>query len=210
MERPNARPRLVWVNFALTAALMTMLVLDVVEPVVILMVATAIALVINFPRVAQQSEQIKAHAGSVVPVVGLVFAASVLTGVLSGTGMVEAMAQWLVSIIPNSMGPHLPLIAGLLSLPLTFFMSNDAFFFGVLPVLTETATHYGITADEMARAAIIGQPLHQSSPLVASFLLLVGLAKVELGDHHRKAIWRASVAGLAMLLVGGLVGAYPI
>jgi len=62
----------------------------------------------------------------------------------------------------------------------------------------------------MARAAIIGQPLHTSSPLVASFLLLVGLARVELGDHQRKAIWRASLAGLAMLAVGALVGAYPI
>jgi CitMHS family citrate-Mg2+:H+ or citrate-Ca2+:H+ symporter len=96
---------------------MTMLVLDVVEPVVTLMVATAIALVINFPRVSQQSEQFKAHASSVVSVVGLVFAASVLTGVLQGTGMVEAMAQWLVSIIPASFGPHLPIVGGLLSLP---------------------------------------------------------------------------------------------
>ena len=109
LERPNARPRLVWINFVLTAALMTMLVLDVVEPVVTLMIATAIALVINFPRVSQQSDQFKAHASSVASVVGLVFAASVLTGVLQGTGMVEAMAQWLVSIIPPSFGPHIPL-----------------------------------------------------------------------------------------------------
>jgi citrate-Mg2+:H+ or citrate-Ca2+:H+ symporter, CitMHS family len=210
LERPNARPKLIWVNLALALAMMTMLVADVVEPVVTLMIATAIGLVINFPQVAQQADQIKAHASSVVSVVGLVFAASVLTGVLSGTGMVEAMAQWLVGIIPDSFGPHLPLVAGLLSLPLTFFMSNDAYFFGVLPVLTETASHYGITADEMARAAITGQPLHTSSPLVASFLLLVGLAKVELGDHQRKAIWRASLTGLVMLLVGGLFGAYSL
>lgn len=209
LERPHARPKLIWINLALTLAMMTMLVADVVEPVVTLMIASAIGLVINFPRVAEQAEQIKAHASSVVSVVSLVFAATVLTGVLSGTGMVEAMAQWLVSIIPDAMGPALPLIAGALSLPLTFFMSNDAFFFGVLPVLTETASHYGITAEEMARAAIIGQPLHTSSPLVASFLLLVGLAKVELGDHQRKAIWRASLTGLVMLLVGAAVGAYP-
>jgi CitMHS family citrate-Mg2+:H+ or citrate-Ca2+:H+ symporter len=124
--------------------------------------------------------------------------------------MVDAMAQWLVSIILASFRPHLPMVAGLQSLPLTFLMSNDAFFFGVLPVLTEAASHYGIAADEMARAAIIGQPLHTSSPLVGSFLLLVGLARVELGDHQRKAIWRASLAGLAMLAVGALVGAYPI
>jgi CitMHS family citrate-Mg2+:H+ or citrate-Ca2+:H+ symporter len=140
----------------------------------------------------------------------MVIAAGVLVGVLTGTGMVDAMATWIVDIIPTSFGPHLALIAGVLSLPLTFFMSNDAFFFGVLPVLSQAASHYGITAEEMARAGIIGQPLHTSSPLVASFLLLIGLAKVELGDHMRKAIWRASVVGLVMLAVGALTTAFPI
>ena len=173
------------------------------------MIGVGIALVVNFPRVAEQADQLKAHASSVVSVVALVFAASVLTGVLNGTGMVEAMAGWLVDVIPTSFGPHLAIIAGVLSIPCTFFMSNDAFFFGVLPVLTEAASHYGITAEEMARASIVGQPLHQSSPLVASFLLLVGLAKVELGDHMRKAIWRASVVALVMLAVGTLTAAYP-
>ncbi|KWX19807.1 citrate:proton symporter [Mycolicibacterium wolinskyi] len=209
LHRPNARPKLIWVNFALTVAVMTLLVWGIVEPPVVLMAGVAVALIINFPRVIEQAEQLKAHASSVVSVVAMVFAASVLTGVLNGTGMVDAMAAWLVEIIPASFGPHLTVVAGVLSLPLTFFMSNDAFFFGVLPVLTEAASHYGISAEEMARASIIGQPLHTSSPLVASFLLLVGLAKVELGDHHRKAIWRACVVGLVMLAVGAL-SAYPI
>lgn len=209
LRRPKARPKLVWLNFALTAAVMTVLVWGIVTPPVVLMVGVAVALVLNFPRVAEQAEQLKAHASSVVSVVAMVFAASVLTGVLNGTGMVDAMAAWLVDIIPTSFGPHLALIAGVFSLPLTFFMSNDAFYFGVMPVLTEAASHYGITAEEMARASITGQPLHTSSPLVASFLLLVGLAKVELGDHMRKAIWRASVVGLVMLAVGALTAAYP-
>lgn len=210
LHRPKARPKLVWLNFALTVAVMVMLVWGLVEPPVILMIGVGIALVLNFPRVVEQSDQLKAHAASVVSVVALVFAASVLTGVLKGTGMVDAMATWIVDIIPASFGPHLATIAGVLSLPLTFFMSNDAFFFGVLPVLAKAAAHYGITAEEMARAGIIGQPLHTSSPLVASFLLLVGLAKVELGDHIRKAIWRASVVGLLMLAVGALTTAFPI
>ena len=210
LYRPNARPKLVWLNFALTASVMVMLVWGLVEPPLILMVGVGLALVMNFSRVAEQSEQLKAHAASVVSVVALVFEASVLTGVLKGTGMVDAMALWIVDVIPASFGPHLATIAGVLSLPLTFFMSNDAFFFGVLPVLTKAASHYGITAEEMARAGIIGQPLHTSSPLVASFLLLVGLAKVELGDHMRKAIWRACLVGLVMLAVGALTTAFPI
>ena len=209
-HRPKARPRLVWVNLALTAAVMTVLVWGILEPAVILMVGVAIALILNFPRVAEQADQLKSHATSVVSVVGMVFAASVLTGVLNGTGMVDAMARWLVDVIPSSFGPHLAIVAGVLSIPLTFLMSNDAFYFGVLPVLTETASHYGISAEEMARASLVGQPLHTSSPLVASFLLLVGLAKVELGDHHKKVIWRASVVGLVMLAVGVLAAAFPL
>lgn len=209
LPRPNARPSLTWLNALLTIAVMTTLVVGVLPPAVVFLLAVAVGLVINFPEVAQQSEQIKAHASSIVGVVGMVFAATVLTGVLSGSGMVEAMAKWLVTVIPESWGPHLALVTGLLSIPMTFFTSNDAFYFGVLPILTETASHYGIEPVEMARAALVGQPLHQSSPLVASFLLLVGLAKVELGEHSRKTIWRAIVVGLIMLATGAITGAFP-
>ncbi|WP_416974142.1 CitMHS family transporter [Streptomyces sp. 4F14] len=210
INRPDARPKLLWLNLGLTLAVMALLVEGTVEPAVLFLAAVAIALVVNFPRVAEQREHLQAHASSVVGVVGMVFAATVLTGVLSGSGMVEAMADWLVGIIPDSLGAHFPVITGLLSIPMTFFTSNDAFYFGMLPVLDETASHYGVSSLEMARASLVGQPLHQSSPIVASFLLLVGLAKVDLGDHHRKTIWRAVIVGLIMLAVGGLTLAFPL
>ncbi|MDP9933844.1 CitMHS family transporter [Paenarthrobacter nitroguajacolicus] len=210
IERPNAKPKLLWVNFILTIAVMVTLVMDILAPALIFMVAVGIALVINFPRVTEQSAQIKAHASSVISVVGMVFAASVLTGVMNGTGMVKAMAGWLVQIIPDFMGPFMAVIAGILSIPLTFIMTNDAFYFGVLPILSETAGHFGIEPVEMARASLVGQALHQSSPLVASFLLLIGLANVNLGDHFKKVIWRGLIVALIMLLVGGLLGAYPL
>lgn len=210
IERPNARPKLVWFNFALTMAVMTLLVMDLMPPAVIFMTAVGIALVLNFPKVTEQSAQIKAHASSVISVVGMVFAASVLTGVMNGTGMVEAMAEWLVGIVPEPLGPFMAVIAGVLSIPLTFIMTNDAFYFGVLPILSETAGHFGIEPVQMARAALVGQALHQSSPLVASFLLLIGLANVSLGEHFKKVIWRGAIAAAVMLVIGGLTMAYPL
>ena len=210
IERPNARPKLIWINLALTVAVMTMLVMDLLPPAVIFMAAVGIALVLNFPRVNEQSAQIKAHASSVISVVGMVFAASVLTGVMNGTGMVKAMAGWLVSILPDALGPFMAVIAGILSIPLTFIMTNDAFYFGVLPILSETAGHFGVEPVQMARAALVGQSLHQSSPLVASFLLLIGLANVSLGDHFKKVIWRGGIVAAVMLAVGGLTLAYPL
>jgi CitMHS family citrate-Mg2+:H+ or citrate-Ca2+:H+ symporter len=88
----------------------------------------------------------------VLAVVGLIFAAGIFTGILSGTGMVDAMSKSLLAVIPDFLGPYLAVITALVSMPFTFFMSNDAFYYGVLPVLAEAASHYGITAVEMARA----------------------------------------------------------
>ncbi|MBE4717021.1 CitMHS family transporter [Pseudarthrobacter sp. AB1] len=209
-NRKTLRPRLFWFNFGLTVAVMVVLVANIVPLPFVFMVGSAIALLVNFPKVKEQGEQLIAHAPSIVAVVSMVMAAAVLTGVLKGTGMVEAMSAWLVQIIPTSMGPFMAVITGVLSIPMTFFMSNDAFYFGVLPVLSETAAHYGISAADMARASITGQPFHLQSPLVPAILLLVSLAKVDLGDHHKKVLWRTAVVSLVMLGVGMLTGAIGI
>ena len=208
-NRATLRPKLVWFNLALTLAVMVLLVLDLFPLAFVFMVGAGVALMVNFPKLKQQADEIVAHAPSIVGVVSMVLAAGVLVGVLGGTGMVSAMAAWITSIIPDAMGPHLAVITGILSLPFTFFMSNDAFYFGILPVLAESASHFGIAPVEMARASIIGQPVHLQSPLVPAILLLVSLANVNLGDHHRKVLWRATVVSLAMLAVGVLVGSVP-
>jgi citrate-Mg2+:H+ or citrate-Ca2+:H+ symporter, CitMHS family len=208
-NRATLRPRLIWVNLALTLALMVLLVMDLFPLAYVFMVGAALALVINFPKLKGQAEEIVAHAPSIVGVVSMVLAAGVLVGVLNGTGMVDAMATWVTQVIPSSMGPFLAVITGVLSIPFTFFMSNDAFYFGILPILAESATTFGIEPVEMARASITGQPVHLQSPLVPAILLLVSLAGVNLGDHHKKVLWRATIVSLAMLAVGVFVGAIP-
>ena len=208
-DRPTLRPGRIWVNLALTVVVMVALVTGLLPLAYVFMVGTAIALLVNFPQLKQQTAQIVAHAPSIVGVVSMVFAAGVLIGVLDGTGMVAAMADWLVAVIPDSMGPYLAGITGVLSMPLTFFMSNDAFYFGILPVLSESAAAFGITPAEMARASVVGQPVHMQSPLVPAILLLVSLANVNLGDHHRKVLWRAAVVSVAMLVVAVVVRVVP-
>ena len=208
-NRDTLRPKLFWFNLVLTVAVMVVLVMDILPLPYVFMVGSAVALIVNFPKMKDQAKALVSHAGSIVAVVSMVMAAAVLTGVLSGTGMVDAMAAWLVSVIPTSMGPYMAVITGLLSIPMTFFMSNDAFYFGVLPVLSETAAHFGIDPAAMARASIAGQPVHMQSPLVPAILLLVSLSRVELGDHHKKVLWRALVVSLVMLAVAIGIGVIP-
>jgi citrate-Mg2+:H+ or citrate-Ca2+:H+ symporter, CitMHS family len=209
-QRPTLRPKLIWFNLGLTATLLILLGLDLLPLSLVFVAATAIALVVNFPKPEDQVTQIKAHASSIVSVVAMVFAAAVLVGVLSGSGMVSAMANGIVAAVPEPLGPWFAVITAGLSMPLTFFLTNDAFYFGILPILTEAAGHYGIAPVAMAQASIIGQPVHMTSPLVPAMLLLISLARVSLADHHKKVIWRAVVCSLVMLGVAIGLGVIPV
>jgi CitMHS family citrate-Mg2+:H+ or citrate-Ca2+:H+ symporter len=209
-NRASLRPKLFWFNLGLTVAVMVLLIADILPLPYLFMIATVIALLVNFPKMKDQQEELASHASAIISVVAMVMAAGVLTGIMSGTGMVDAMAAWLVDVIPTSMGPYMAVITGLLSIPMTFFMSNDAFYFGILPVLSETAAHFGISAADMARASITGQPVHMQSPLVPAILLLVSLSGVELGDHHKKVLWRALIVALVMLAVAVAIGVIGI
>jgi CitMHS family citrate-Mg2+:H+ or citrate-Ca2+:H+ symporter len=205
-HRVTLRPKLYWFNALLTVALLTAMIMELLPIPVLFLIGAALALTVNFPHIPDQKARIAAHADNVLNVSGMVFAAAVFTGVLTGTGMVDHMANWLVDTIPDGMGPHMGLVTGLLSLPLTYFMSNDGFYFGVLPVLAEAGHAHGVSTLEIARASIVGQPLHMSSPLVPAVYVLVGMAKVEFGDHTRFVVKWAVLTSLVILAAGILFG----
>lgn len=203
------RAHLRWFNGLLTLALMASLVMGILPMPILFMIALCIALVVNYRDIDMQKSLVAHHAGSALNVVGIIFAAGIFTGLLTGTGMVDAMSKELVAIIPDSMGPYLAPITAVLSMPLTFFMSNDAFYYGVLPILSEAAAHYGISPVEMARASIVGQPVHLLSPLVPSTFLLCGLAGIEFGQHQKFTIKWAIITCLVMLASGLIFGMFP-
>ncbi|WP_374596753.1 CitMHS family transporter [Sphingosinicella sp.] len=203
------RPRLYWFNAALTAVLMGILLFGDVPLQVLFMVAFAIAAMVNYPQVEMQRQRVAAHASNALATAGLVFAAGIFTGVLSGTKMVDAMANTVTGVIPDALGPYMAPITALVSIPFTVLISNDAFYFGMLPVLAQSAGHYGITAMEIARASLVGQQIHLLSPLVASTYLLVATAGVELGDHQRFTMKWALGACAVFMLTCLLLGLFP-
>ncbi|MCW8380971.1 CitMHS family transporter [Streptomyces justiciae] len=205
-NRATLRPKLYWFNALVTATLLTAMIMEWLPIPVLFLLGAALVLTVNFPHIPDQKARLAAHADNVLNVSGMVFAAAVFTGVLQGTGMVDHMARWMVDVIPEGMGPHMALVTGILSLPLTYFMSNDGFYFGVLPVLAEAGAAHGVSPLEMARASLVGQPLHMSSPLVPAVYVLVGMAKVEFGDHTKFVVKWAALTCLIILGAGILFG----
>ena len=201
------RPKLFWINIGLIVASVGVLVSAILPPHVIFMIAFAIAISINYPNLSDQAQRINAHAKAVVLMVSILFAAGCFIGIMKGSGMIDEMAKAAVLHIPESIGKHLPFFVGITSMPASLLFDPDSFYFGVLPVLANTAAHFGIDSVEIGRAAIIGQMTtgFPVSPLTGSTFLLIGLTGVDLGSHQRKTIPYAFLITMIMLFVSLLM-----
>ncbi|MCI1902464.1 citrate:proton symporter [Enterococcus hirae] len=156
-------------------------------PLLLFLVGTCIALMVNYPILKDQSARIGANGGDAVQVVILVFAAGVFMGLFQGSGMADALAHSFTQIIPKQLAGFWGLVIALISAPGTFFISNDGFYFGVMPVLAEAGHAYGFTNMQMALASLMGQAFHLLSPLVAFIYLLLRLTGLDMGQWQRES-----------------------
>lgn len=203
------RPRMYYVNIAMIILAVTALISGFAPPHVVFMVAFALALILNYPKPKHQAERVNAHAEAALLMAGILFAAGCFTGILKGSGMIDAMAQGAVTFIPETVGSHLAVITGIVAMPASLLFDPDSFYFGILPLLSSTASHFGVAPIEVGRAAIMGQMTtgFPVSPLTGSTYLLIGLTGIELGDHQKKTIPLAFLVTLVILLISLLIGA---
>ncbi|HTK47219.1 MAG TPA: citrate:proton symporter [Gemmatimonadaceae bacterium] len=210
-ERALRRPRRRWINVALTLTVLGLMIADVLPPVLMFMLGTAAALLVNYPDVADQRARVDAHARGALMMASILLAAGVFTGILQGSGMLSAMAHAAVAYVPAHAAAHVPFALGLVSMPLSLLFDPDSFYFGVLPVIVETTRMLGVAPAQVAHGALVGQMTtgFPVSPLTPSTFLLVGLAGVELGAHQRFSIPLLWATSIVMTLVCALTGAIP-
>jgi CitMHS family citrate-Mg2+:H+ or citrate-Ca2+:H+ symporter len=199
-----------WFNLALTIAMMGSLAAGLMPLPALVMIGFAIALIVNIPIVAEQQEKLKPHASTVMMLVTLILAAGSFTGIISETGMVRAMSQSLIAVVPESWGPWFGTISAVLSMPLLVFLSTDSFYFGVLPILGHTGAAYGVPPEVIARAGLIGMPFHSLSPLIAPIYFVASLLRTDIGKLQRFAWpWTLAFSFIA-LAAATLTGAIPL
>ena len=181
-----------------------------VKPVVLFLVGTALALMINYPDLKAQSKRIGDNAGDAVQVVLLVFAAGVFMGLFQGTGMATALTESIVKIIPKELAGFWSLIIAIISVPGTFFLTNDGFYYGVLIPFAEVGRQYGFTDMQMALASLMGQAFHLLSPLVAFIYLLLRLTGLDMGEWQKESAKYAAVIFVIFVVTIVLMGHMPL
>jgi CitMHS family citrate-Mg2+:H+ or citrate-Ca2+:H+ symporter len=211
-QRALRRPGRFWINVALTLVVLGTMVSGLVPPAVAFMVGTALALTVNYPDLAVQRQRVDAHAKAALMMASILLAAGVFTGVLKGSGMLEAMARAGVAHVPAGLAGHVPVALGLVAMPLSLLFDPDSFYFGVLPVVAEVSGLLGVTPASVAHGALLGQMTtgFPVSPLTPATYLLVGLTGVDLAEHQRFSIPLLWAASIVMTLAAVAFGVLPL
>ncbi|MES2262431.1 MAG: citrate:proton symporter [Pseudomonadota bacterium] len=211
-EREIRRPRNFWINIALTAVVLGVMISGKIDPVVMFMIGVVLALMINYPNVDMQRARIDAHAKAALLMASILFAAGVFTGIMSKSGMLSAMAKSAVALVPPEMASHIPAALGLLSMPLSMLFDPDSFYFGVLPVIAEVSHLLGVAPVQVAQAALLGQMTtgFPVSPLTPATFLVAGLAGIDLADHQKYTFKYLFAASVVMTITCVALGIFPL
>jgi citrate transporter, CitMHS family len=206
------RPKLILFNAVLMIGTIGCLIFasDFFPAAYLFMLATCIALLINYPNLKEQKARIEDNAADALSVVILVIGAGVFMGIFTNSGMSTALANSMLNVVPESLGRYWGLITAIVSAPGTYFLSNDAFYYGVLPVFAEAGAKYGFTALELGTASLLGQAYHLLSPLVAFIYLLLKLTEQDMGEWQKESGKWATGIFIIFIIVSAITGVVPL
>lgn len=201
--------KLLWLNGAIFAAVMAGLVSGVLPSTYVFMIGLAVALTVNFPNASDQIARIKLHAPNALVMSSIIMAAGAFLGIMDGSGMLKSMANDLTRVLPAALTPHLHLVLGIFGAPMELVLSTDAYYFGLLPVVQEVVSGFGVSHAATIYALTIGNIVGTFiSPFSPALWLALGLANLEIGKHIRYSlltVWGFSVVLLGFAVVLGRI-----
>lgn len=194
-------------NIVVALAVLAALLSGLLPPAPAFLIATTIALVVNFDGAMEQGDALRRHAPNALSMAGVIIAAAMFLGVLNETKMLEEIALSLVNILPESVAPYLHVIVGFFGVPLDLLTSTDAYYFSVLPIVQGTVESFGVSGMGAASALIIGNVVGTFvSPFSPALWLALGLADGQMGKYLKIAFPIAWVFSIFLVAIAFLTG----
>ena len=231
-----ARPKLFLFNVLLTIGVIFLLIWSDgfdLPAYVPFMMGTAIALFVNYGFTAKMHKKIiNLHAGPALMMCSTLMGAAILMGILTSNlndagavmkvketmsttpaipSVVNCLGNIVADILPSFLGQNLPLVIGILSVPLALAFDTDSYFYGMLPIMIAIGRSFGVEPMPIAIAMVVCRNCATFiSPMVPATLLGTGLADVDIKDHIKSSFFYVWIFSILCMLFGIIIGKLPL
>lgn len=173
----------------------------------IFLIATAIALLINFKNSKDQVKVIEKNAAVAFNTAGTFLAAGVFLGIFKESGMTKSLADVLICIFPTFLLAQIGRVFGSLGSVIGIAFSSDLYYYSFVPVVIEAVEKFNVNPKDVALAMLVGQNVGTViNPCIPTTFLAIGLAGVELKDHIKFSLKYLVLISLIMVLTGVFLG----
>ena len=203
------RPKLFWFNLLLTVLLIVGLSVVPAPGYVIFALGLVIALTVNYPDLSLQNQLLKKYSKEMYSTACAVFLSGVVVGVLSKSGMMDAMVQFLVGIIPSVLGPWVYLIIAIFSAPLMLIFTNDIWQYALVPIVAGVSANYGVPKEIVVMILLMNMGAMVSPVAQPQIYLACDLAdQTELQDYVKFSFAPLWIMNILWLVAGYALGIF--
>ncbi len=203
------RPKLFWFNLLLTVGIIVGLSVIPCPDYFVFALGLIIALTVNYPDLKLQGELLKKYSKEMYSTACAVFLSGVVVGVLSESGMMDAMVNFLIQIIPGALGPWVYLIIAVFSAPLMLIFTNDIWQYALVPIVAGVSAKYGVANEIVVLTLLMNMGAMVSPVAQPQIYLACDLADgTELADYVKFSFGPLWILTIIWIVAGYAIGIF--
>lgn len=202
-----ARPKLFWFNLCLFVTVVIMLAMNRMPSFIIFMFASFITILVDYPN-PKDHQKLLGEAGkrfnnTLMMLIGI----STFIGVFQGTGMVDALATFVVGGVPLFLTRYIHIVLAAVMILVIRFMPNKIYN-SMYPVLLSIGSKFGLSGPDVLAPFVCNMTLATgSSPFTTATHVGVGILELDIDEYCKRAVPIQCVCNVLVILIAMAVGA---
>ncbi len=205
-EKGFKRPKLFWFNFLLFLAVIAGLVLAVMPSYLIFIIAAFLTLIVNYPDPKVHQKLLNQAGGRFFNTLMMLIGISVFLGIFNESGMVKALATFVVGVFPTFLTRYVHIILAAIMVIVIRFMPNKIYN-SMYPALISVGSKFGLAGVDVIAPFVCNMSLATgSSPFTATTHVGTALMDLDMDDYCRQAVPVMEATNILILVIALMTG----
>lgn len=206
-EKPNARPNKFWINLIVFIATIIAIAVFKIPTYLVFMVSVLLTTLINYPSPNQHRPLWAKGGNTFFNTLIMLAGISVFIGVFRGTGMVNGLAELIVTIIPESLTRYMHIILIAICTIVIHYVPYQLYN-SLYPILVSVGANFGLTGAQVIAPFVTNVAFGTgASALTPTTHVGTGLLNLDMDEYCKLSLKVLTVSNLLVIIIALLTGA---